>query len=367
MSVLPAAGVVSLARGVPGPELLPLVELERCAGEAIRRDGRVALNYGAPGGYAPLREHLAERHGVEPRRVLVTPGSMIALNLLFELLGGERMFLAEDPTYDRALAALRRRGAFETVVRGPDGIDLDALDRHARLGPAALYVLPTFHNPTGWTLTLDDRRALVELAVERQLLLVEDDPYGLLRFEGESLPTLHELLRERDADELSVHVSSFSKSVAPGLRVGYVVVPDAYVERLERLALDTYVSPPLFPQAHLYEFIRQGLLEPHLERLRPALRERRDALIGGLAGAAVTVTRPEGGYFLWLELPEGVTAAAALEEAQRERVSFVPGASFEAAPRERATARLSYSFPSPGQIAGAAERLAGALSRLSAH
>jgi DNA-binding transcriptional MocR family regulator len=365
MSVLPAAGVVSLARGVPGPELLPLAELEQCAGEAIRRDGRVALNYGAPGGYAPLREHLAAIHGVEPRRVVLTPGSMIALNLLIDLLAGDRAVLAEEPTYDRALVALRRRGAFETVRRGPDGLDLHALDGHAQRTASTFYVLPTFHNPTGWTLTLDERRALVDLAVERGLLLVEDDPYGLLRFEGDPLPTLHELLRERDADELCVYVSSFSKSVAPGLRVGYVIVPDSLVERLERLALDTYVSPPLFPQAHLYEFIRQGLMEPHLARLRLALRERRDALVAGLKGAPVTTTHPEGGYFLWIELPTGVTAAAALEEAEREGVSFVPGTSFEVTSRARATARLSFSFPSPQEITAATARLATALARVS--
>lgn len=368
-SIVPAPGIVSFARGVPGPDLLPLAELERCAADAIRRDGHAALNYGGPGGYGPLREWLADRHAVAPERVVATPGSMLGLNLLLELLHREgRAVLAEEPTYDRALRAMRSRGPLRTVPRTASGLDLDVLASAVREGAGALYVLPTFHNPTGATLTLAQRHALVDLAVERALLVVEDDPYGLLRFEGERLPSLHELLCERGAGELAVYVSSFSKSVAPGLRVGYAVVPEALAAPLERLALDTYVSPPVLPQAQLHAFLEQGLLDPHLARVRGRLRERRDALLAGLEEAApgLRPTRPEGGYFLWLPLPEPLAADAVLEQAELEGVTFVPGAAFHAGAAAPAAIRLSFSYPPPEELRAGGARLGSVLRRLLA-
>jgi len=249
-----------------------------------------------------------------------------------------------------------------SVPRTDDGIDLGRLEDICRGKPRPkfLYVLPTFHNPTGRTLTLEERRALVEVALERELLVFEDDPYGLLRFDGEHQPYLYELLRERGGGELAVFSSSFSKTVAPGLRVGYLVLPESLVAPLEALATRTYVSPPLLPQAQLLHFLRAGHLEPHLDFLRGFLRPRRDALLevfeDGLAGAAAW-TRPDGGYFLWLELPEPLDAAELNVRAREAGVTFVPGAGFFADGSGRGTARLSFSYPSVAEIREAATRL----------
>ncbi len=341
--VVPAAGTISLARGVPSPDLLPLAELEHCAAAAIRRDGRVALNYGGPGGYGPLREWLAERHGVRPAQVLATPGSMLGLSMLIaELVEPGTPVGVDATTYDRALRSLRAAGARLVPPSEP-----------ARVR----YVQPTFHNPSGETLGFDARVALAEAAIRDGTVLIEDEPYGLLRFEGEPLPTVSELLRERGAGELAVYSSSFSKSVAPGLRVGYLVVPETLVARLEARILATYVSPPVLAQAQLHAFLDRGLLEPHLARVTAGLRERRDALVEALAEhvPGATWTTPAGGYFLWAELP--VDAAALLERARAEGVAFEPGAGFAAFGGAERAARLAFSWESPGALREGVRRL----------
>jgi DNA-binding transcriptional MocR family regulator len=346
--------------------MFPLEALAESAQRAVRNDGRVALNYGPPAGFAPLREWLGARHGVGPERVLVTPGSLIGLNFIVTHLfrdGGTA--IVEAPTYDRMLHALAVVGAdVVTVANTADGLDLDRLRELAAesLKPKLLYVLPTFHNPTGRTLTLIQRRELAAIAVEHELLVFEDDPYGLLRIEGDAQPYVHELLREAGAEHLAVFASSFSKSVAPGLRVGYLVLPEALVKPIEAIATRTYVSPPLLPQAQLHDFLVSGAFEPHLEFLASFLRPRRDALIerldADLAGLAEW-TRPEGGYFLWLDLPPSIDAEELNAAAATAGFSFVPGAGFFAGDAGHNTARLSFSYPSVDEIREGARRLTG--------
>jgi 2-aminoadipate transaminase len=367
-SVLPQGDVISFARGVPGADLLPVDALERCAAAAIRRDGRVALNYGPAAGYGPLREWIGERHGVPAGRVMLTPGSMLGLDLLLaELLDGGGAAAVEAPSYDRALRALAAHaGELLPIARGESGLDLDALAAAARRPDCRLlYVLATFHNPTGLTLSLEERRGLAALAIERDLLVVEDDPYGLTRFEGDPLPTVYELLRAQGADELAAYASSFSKSVAPGLRVGYLLLPTASALRFEARALRTYVSPPLLPQAQLLEFLLHGGFADHLAALRASLRARRDALCDGLAEelpAGAVWTRPAGGYFLWLDLPAPLDTAELLEPARHRGVDFVPGAGFFPHGAGARSARLAFSHPAPAAIREGTRRL-GALVR----
>ncbi len=283
MNLLPEANVVSFARGIPSPDMFPLAQLAESAKRAVEGDGRVALNYGPPAGFGPLRDWLGERHGVAPGRVVVLPGSLIGLNfVVWHLLREGGSAIVEAPTYDRMLHTLAASGAdVVTVDRNSDGLDLDRLRTLAAAGPRPklLYLLPTFHNPTGRTLTLEQRHALVELALEYELTVFEDDPYGLLRVEGEALPQVHELLRARGGDELAIFSSSFSKVVAPGLRVGYLLLPQGLVSPVEALATRTYVSPALLPQAQLHDFLAASMLEPHLEFLRSFLLRRRDALL----------------------------------------------------------------------------------------
>ena len=352
---------ISFARGIPAPECLPVAELAECAKAALERDGSVALSYGSTLGYAPLRAWLAERHGVEPGRVLVTNGSLQAFHFVLDALGGDgRRVLVERPTYDRPRKILTAAGVeLGEIPVDADGLDVEAVERALEGPPAALlYTIPTFQNPTGATLGEPRRRRLAELARSHRLAVLEDDPYGLVRFEGEPLPSVFEL----EGGVNVMYSSSFSKTIAPGLRVGYAIVPEALASQLEDLVASTYITPALLSQATVYEFLRRGLFEPNLERVRGLLRARRDAMLEALerelAGRA-RWNRPEGGYFLWLELPDGVDASELLGRASEGGVTFVPGADFGGPP---ASARLAFSFVSPAEIDEGVRRLARLLA-----
>jgi 2-aminoadipate transaminase len=349
---------ISLARGVPDPELLPLEQIAACSRTVLERAAPTVLSYGGPGGDPALRAGIAERHELDAGRVVLSNGSLQGLALVAaHLLGGNRRrVLVEAPTYDRTLRLLANLGA--EIVRVPvdeEGLDLEALEARLRTGaaPAFLYTIPTFQNPTGTTLSLARRLRLAELARAYDLLVVEDDPYALVRFEGEPLPALFELL---EGDRI-VYASSFSKTIAPGLRVGYVLLPVDLVAPVEALAASTYVAPVLLTQAIVGEFLARGLLEPALTRIRAGLRARRDALVAAL-GEHLPVarwTRPDGGYFLWLELPQAIDARVVLARATARGVSFVPGADFGGG---AASARLAFSAVAPAEIHTGVVRLA---------
>ncbi len=356
--------VISFARGIPAPECLPVSELADCAKAALERDGEVALSYGSTLGYGPLREWLAERHSVEPARVLVTNGSLQAFHFVLDSFSDRGRVLVERPTYDRPRKILAAAG-LELGEIGVDdeGLDVDELERELD-GPAAsfLYTIPTFQNPTGSTLSADRRRRLAELVSERGLPVLEDDPYGLVRFEGEPLPSVFEL----EGGEHVMYSSSFSKTIAPGLRVGYAIVSAGLAGKLEELVASTYITPALLSQATVYEFLRRGLFEPNLERVCGLLRARRDAMLGALerelAGRA-RWSRPEGGYFLWLDLPEELDASELLARASQAGVTFVPGADFGG---PASSARLAFSFVSPEEIDEGVRRLAALVAPAAA-
>jgi DNA-binding transcriptional MocR family regulator len=344
---------ISFARGVPAPECLPVDELADCAKAAIERDGADALLYGHTLGYEPLREWIAADHGVDPARVVVTNGSLQAFHFVLSSLAGETRVIVERPTYDRPRKALSN---FDEVAVDDDGLDLDELGRvlSATNGPALLYTIPTFQNPSGVTLSAERRRHLAELAAAQRLRVLEDDPYGLVRFEGEPLPTVFELEGGRNV----IYSSSFSKTIAPGLRVGYVVVPEAMAAGLEDVVASTYITPALVGQATVLEFLHRGRLAPNLERVRELLRARRDAMLAALErelGGRARWSQPEGGYFLWLELPERTNATELLGRATAAGVTFVPGTDFGGAPN---SARLAFSFASPAEIDEGVSRLA---------
>ncbi len=362
--------LISFARGIPPVQALPVEELADCARAAIERDGATVLNYGPVGGYGPLREWIAERNGVDASRVLVTNGSLEGLNLLLAHFAERGRILVEAPTYDRPLKIAARLGARVTAIpQDADGLDVDALEEELRrdAGPALLYVLPTFQNPTGRTLPLERRRRLLELAREHEhpLTVLEDDPYGEVRFEGDVLPTLHEL----DPEHV-LRSSSFSKVISPGARVGYFILTPELAAAIETVATNVYLTPSLVAQATVYEFLRRGLLGPHLERVCGLLRERRDAMLAALEAhfpEGARWSHPEGGYFLWLELPEGADARDLLERATTAGVTFVKGADFfPPMSGGEASARLAYSFASPAEIGTGIERLSTLLHQPSA-
>ena len=264
--------------------------------------------------------------------------------------------LVEGPTYDRALHITARHHGEPVVAPTDDeGLDPGALE----LPAAFLYTIPTFQNPSGRTLSLERRHALASLARDGKVLVLEDDPYSLVRYEGEPLPSVYELA----AGEGVVYSFSFSKIVAPGLRVGYLVGSTELIGRLEDLAVQTYLTPALLPQATAYEFVARGLLDSNVERVVGLLRERRDAMLAALESempAGANWSRPQGGYFTWLDFPEGTDAGALLTTATERGVTFVKGSDFyPAGAGGDASARLAFSFVSPAEVTAASLSSAG--------
>jgi DNA-binding transcriptional MocR family regulator len=356
---------ISFARGAPSPECLDLALITECAGAALERDGTTILSYGTGGGYGPLRELLAERHGVEPGRVFLTTGGLQGFVFYAAVQLGLRpgRVLVEGPTYDRPLKVLRREGVEVVALPMDDqGLDPDALEAElARGGDISfLYTIPTFQNPSGRTLGAERRHRIAELARTHDLAVLEDDPYGLVRYEGEAPPSLHAL----DGVERVAFTSSFSKTVAPGLRVGWFVLPEPMRAAYDDRAVSTYISPSLLPQAIVHELLAGGRFEPNLERIRAILGAQRDAMLAALEtelGSRATWSRPDGGYFLWLELGDGVDSAALLERATEAGVTFVRGADFFPGTGGGRAARLAFSYEPPERIAEGVRRLAGLL------
>jgi len=355
---------ISFARGAPAPELVPSDELADCAHAVARKDGARIFAYGPGGGYAPLREWVAARHGVAPGRVVLTVGGLQG----FVFYAAEQLArrpgrgLVEAPSYDRPLKILAREGAeIVALAMDEEGLDPDALEYELRSrseSPSFLYTIPTFQNPSGRTLSADRRARLVEIVREHALPVLEDDPYGLVRFEGEAQAGLHEL----EGGELVTYTSSFSKTVAPGVRTGYFVLPEGEAAAFEERAVSTYISPPFLPQAIVAEFVARGRFEPNLERVRGELRSRRDAMLDALgthAPAGSSWSRPEGGYFVWLEV-DGADSSALAAAADREGVTFIAGSGFFPATSSAgaSAARLAYSYETPERIAEGVERIA---------
>jgi DNA-binding transcriptional MocR family regulator len=347
---------ISFARGAPSPECLDPELLSACALAALDRDGVAILSYGAGGGYAPLRELLAERHRVDPGRVFLTTGGLqgFAFFCVVQLQRRPGRVLVEAPTYDRPLKLLGWQGV--EVVALPidaEGLDPDALEAELAKGGdvSFLYTIPTFQNPSGRTLGAERRRRLVELASAYRLDVLEDDPYGRVRYEGDAPPLLHEL----EGGERVTFTSSYSKTVAPGLRVGWWVVPEELRAAFDDRAVSTYISPPLLPQAIVHELHDRDAFEPNLERIRGLLRARQAAMLGALEREmpdGVVWSRPEGGYFLWIDLPPEVDAADLLRRAAEAGVTFVKGSDFYPGGRGGASsARLAFSFETPDRIA----------------
>jgi 2-aminoadipate transaminase len=355
---------ISFARGAPALSLIPADELAECAHAAALREGASLFAYGPGGGYAPLREWVAGRHAVDARRVVLTVGGLLGFALYLEEALARRpgRVLVEAPCYDRPLKLLARRGVDVVALPMDDeGLDLDALARELRRDsdpPSFLYTIPTFQNPSGRTLSAERRRALAELAREHRLAVLEDDPYGLVRFEGTAPPSLHEL----EGGEHVTYTSSFSKTVAPGLRTGYFVLPEAEAAGFEERAVSTYISPPFLVQAAIAEFIDGGRFEPNLGRVRAELRARRDAMLDTLERtfpANASWNRPEGGYFVWLVL-DGADTSELAARAADVGVGIVPGSDFfpDGSSLGTSSARLAFSYESPVRIAEGVERLA---------
>jgi DNA-binding transcriptional MocR family regulator len=359
-----AERTISFARGAPSADILPHEAVREAAARALESDWQKALSYGTGRGHPELCEWIAGLHSVEPERVMVTNGSMEAAALLFRDLvsEGDRV-VVEQPTYDRTLLLLQQAGAdLVGATLEADGVDpaeVEAAGDEVRLA----HVIPNFHNPAGCTLSLEKRSALVQLAADRGFTLFEDDPYRLICFEKASGKTMLDM----DTSDRVIHASSFSKSIGPGVRVGYLVGPAERIATLAKRANEQYISPNMLAESIVFELCRSGGLEANLEIVNGALRERRDALVDALREhiPEAQFVVPEGGYFLWLDLNDDVDTLALLAEAKEEGVTFVAGPDFM---MDGGTSSLRLSFaPVPADEVGeGVQRLARALERLRA-
>jgi 2-aminoadipate transaminase len=381
LKLLEDPGIISFAGGLPAPEVFPREEVEAATRRVLEEQGSLALQYGATEGYRPLRELLVRhmsRYGIEvgPENVLVTTGSQQALDLIGKLLINPGDHVAtEDPTYLGAIQAFTSYQAeYLTVPIDDEGMVVDRLEVVLRAAPKFIYVLPNFQNPGGVTLSLERRRRLVELAARYGTPVVEDDPYGQLRYEGAHLPPLVKLDADRNGcahGERSfrgrvLYLGTLSKTLAPGFRIGWVVAPEEVIVKLTQMKQGADLHTSTFAQMVAYETARGGFLDQHVRRIRSVYGARRDAMLQALQRhfpASVRWTRPQGGLFLWVTLPEGVDASALLPLALAEKVAFVPGSAFHPRGGGGNTFRLNFSYCAPDVIEEGIRRLSTVLRR----
>ena len=325
---------IALTRGVPADESYPLEQLGECV-RAVMQDSKLALEamrYGTGYGFGPLRELLAAQNNVSADQVLIGNGSLSFVDLLGVILPAGAAVLVESPTYDRTITLLRRHGVnVIPVALENDGVNLELFEAAVRAHkPALAYLIADFQNPSGSTMSLAKRRAVLELAATHDFTVLEDAPYRPLRYRGESLPSLFELSPER-----VLQMSSYTKQISPGIRVGTLIGGKAWLARFAKAANDTYISGAFLGQATAFEFIRRGLLEPQLERLRALYAPRLLAMAAALRRNGLhDFLEPDGGFFLSVKLPQTVSITDLLTRADRAGLALTDGRGFFVDPLE---------------------------------
>ena len=352
LKVTEKPGIISFAGGLPSPKTFPIDAFAAACATVLKTDGEGALQYAASEGYAPLREWVAESlpWDVDPAQVLITTGSQQALDLIGKvLIDKDSKVLVETPTYLGALQAFTpMEPQFVSVASDAEGIDLD--DLKAKAGSARfLYVLPNFQNPTGSSISEARRAALSTAAGQIGLPIVEDNPYGDLWFDAP--PPLPLTARNPDG---CIYMGSFSKTLAPGLRLGFLVAPKALYPKLLQAKQAADLHTPSFNQRMVAEVLKGNFLDRHVPTIRALYKSQRDAMLAALdkhlAGSGVTWNKPDGGMFLWLKLPVGMNAIDLLPKAVGRNVAFVPGSAFYADAPQLNTLRLSFVTASVDQI-----------------
>jgi 2-aminoadipate transaminase len=375
--------VISFAGGLPAPEVFPTARFQEACQKVLQRNAPQALQYSATEGYEPLREMIARhiaRYGIKAQaeNVLITSGSQQALDLIGKLLinPGDRV-LVEAPTYLGALQAFNVYGAeYVSVPSDDDGLRTDLLEMPLRSGPKFMYVLPNFQNPGGTTLSEGRRHELVLMADRYGIPIIEDDPYGQLRYEGEHLTPLvvldRENLRRDDGYSIGnvIYLSTFSKTLSPGLRLGWIVAPPEVIAKLIQLKQGADLHTSTFGQFVAYEVAKDGFLDEHVKLIRKVYRERRDVMLEALKEyfpPEVTWTHPKGGLFLWVTLPQGMDCQKLFQVALKQNVAFVPGGSFYAGngftEEGNRHFRLNFSNAQPEQIREGIRRLSFAVKQ----
>ncbi|ALK87274.1 aminotransferase-like domain-containing protein [Limnohabitans sp. 63ED37-2] len=370
LKVTEKPGIISFAGGLPSPQTFPIDAMREASERVLRDDGKAALQYAASEGYAPLREWVAQdllKQGmnVSPDQVLITTGSQQGLDLVAKILidAGSRI-LVETPTY---LGALQAFTPMEPVAVGVNSDDhgVDADDLRAKVGTGAdkarfVYLLPNFQNPTGRTMTEERRAAVAQVAVESGLPIIEDNPYGDLWFDAPPAPSL-----SSRHPEGSVYLGSFSKILAPGLRLGYLVAPTALYPKLLQAKQAADLHTPSFNQRVVAEVLKDGFIDRHVPTIRALYKQQCEAMLAALdremAGLGLSWNRPVGGMFLWVQLPKGLKAIPLLDKAVEKGVAFVPGSAFYAEGADESTLRLSFVTATVDQINIGMSALAAAI------
>ncbi len=373
LKIIEQPGIISFAGGLPAPEVFPLDQVAEASARILRENGPQALQYGATEGYTPLREYIVQhmaRYGltVTVDNVLITSGSQQALDLLGKVFinRGDRI-LVEAPTYLGALQAWSAYGAeYISVPSDENGMNTDMLEHALRAGPKFIYVLPNFQNPSGTTLALERRECLVQLAERYGVPILEDDPYVELRFEGQDLTGIA-VLDSRGRPECTAHycgnviyLGTFSKILAPGLRLAWVIAPPDVIRKLVQAKQGADLHTAMFNQMIAYELARTGFLNRHIDLIRRVYRERRDVMLQAMEKnfpRGVHWTHPKGGLFLWVTVPEGMDTGKLLSAAVERQVAFVPGVSFYPDESGINTMRLNFSNATPEKIQEGIARL----------
>ncbi len=365
--------IISFAGGLPAPDVFPVDDFKAACNCVLSDWGAQALQYGTTEGFLPLREMIARhtaRFGlhITPDNILITSGSQQALDLIGKVFinRGDHI-LVEDPTYLGALQAWNAYGAeYVTVPVDENGMVTDALEDKIRTGPKFIYVLPNFQNPTGVTLSMERRQKLIEIADRYGIPIIEDDPYGQLRFDGSNLPSvvvLDNQFRENNGSPYRgnvIYLSTFSKTLAPGIRLAWVVAPAEVIRKLVQAKQGADLHTATFNQIVAYEVARGGFLDRHIWMIRRVYSERRNIMLEAMEEffpTGVKWTHPQGGLFLWATMPAEMSSAEVLKAAIEQKVAFVPGAPFYALGGGLNTMRLNFSNATPDKIRTGIERL----------
>ncbi|MFD3683994.1 PLP-dependent aminotransferase family protein [Nocardiopsis sp. NPDC058631] len=364
--------IVSLAGGMPNVAALPLDQIGELVRDVVSEEGAAALQYGSAQGDPVLREQLCEYMTLEgitasPENVIVTVGSQQALDLLTRVfVDPGDIVLTEAPTY---VTAINTFAAFQADIRHvamddqgvlPSELE-EALVRAELDGRPVkfFYTVPNFQNPAGITMSAERRTQVVEACRRHDVLIIEDNPYGLLRYDGEPQPTLYS-----QSEGNVIYLGSLSKTLSPGLRIGWALAPSAVRAKLVLAAESAMLSHSTFNQLVVRRYLHTFPWREQIKVFNTMYSERRDAMLNALTAmmpAGCTWTKPEGGFFVWATLPEGIDAKAMLPRAVTERVAYVPGTGFYADGRGRDSMRLSFCFPTPEQIREGVRRLVGAI------
>jgi len=378
LAVAEKPGMISFGGGFPAPEVFPVEEFTRASKYVLENLGAEALQYGSTEGYVPLRQMIS-RHSIRSgmqvniNNILITTGSQQALDLLGKIFinRGDRI-LVESPTYLGALQAWNAYGAeYISVPVDEYGMRTDLLEDALRTGPKFIYVLPNFQNPTGTTLPFERRMKLIELADRYGVPIIEDDPYGQLRYEGEDIPSVEILdsrMREQNGTYTGnvIYLSTFSKILAPGLRLAWVVAPDNVIHKLALAKQGTDLNTSTFNQIVAHEVGQHGFIDRHVEMMRKVYLERRNAMVDSLEEnmpEGVSWTHPQGGLFLWVTLPEPFNSTELLPQVIEDNVAYVPGEFFHADGTGKNTMRLNFSYCSPEKINEGIARLGKAFKK----